>query len=522
MTARKAFKESAAARVMAVVMLTLFAAVLVCAGAWLPRFWPLNLQPPNTPAVRFVTATPTLPHLTLPSASPTPVPTPVVFSRWRGAYFDTPTLPDEPALTRSESALAFDWGEDAPAPELPADNFSARWTTRQEIPAGVYRLTARFDNGARLWVDDTLIIDEWRNGPIRSASAYVHLAAGVHSLKMAYYHVEGPAVAQLEVAYLAAFPDWQAAYFDQPDFNSPPVVIRNEAEIDYDWGAASPIPSVIPADRFAARWSRSAGFEAGVYLFQIEAEGRVRLWLDGQPLLESWDETALRRLEAKTGPLEQGRHEVRVEYVKERGQALIRVNWRSLRASPLSPLAVIVGPSWARAKTPLFLTARDSTPAEGHRLAGFKWELGDGRLAHTPEVTHAYAEAGVYRVNLTVADDRGASDTTAFEIEVEDGDPSTDGAPPIAIIHASSKAQVGHAVTLDAGRSISANPIVSFAWDFGDGVKANAVRVQHTYLVSDTYEVTLTLTDNQGLKDKTRARVEIKEETSQPTAHPDE
>ncbi|MEZ4770945.1 MAG: PA14 domain-containing protein [Caldilineales bacterium] len=49
---------------------------------------------------------------------------------WRGDYFDNPNLAGEPVLQRVDNSLSMNWGSDAPAPGLPVDGFSARWTTR--------------------------------------------------------------------------------------------------------------------------------------------------------------------------------------------------------------------------------------------------------------------------------------------------------------------------------------------------------------------------------------------------------
>ena len=206
---------------------------------------------PTAPPVAFATSTP---------IPPAPVPTTevIAFTEWRGEYFNNPELQGEPVLVRNDPEINFDWGTNAPAPEVPAQNFSARWTISRDVPAGIYRFTANWDNGLRLWIDDNLIGDEWINSPVRSGSVDVNLAAGTHTVRLEYFHTDGPAVVQMRVDYLQNFPDWKAEYFDQPDLNSSPVVVRNEAEINYNWGTTSPIPGTVPDNNFAVRWTRTA------------------------------------------------------------------------------------------------------------------------------------------------------------------------------------------------------------------------------------------------------------------------
>ena len=53
-------------------------------------------------------------------------------------------------------------------------------------------------------------------------------------------------------------------------------------------------------------------------------------------------------------------------------------------------------------------------------------------------------------------------------------------------------------VRFDAGGSTSGESITGYAWDFGDGAKANGVAVEHKYANPGTYTVTLTITDSKG------------------------
>lgn len=41
--------------------------------------------------------------------------------------------------------------------------------------------------------------------------------------------------------------------------------------------------------------------------------------------------------------------------------------------------------------------------------------------------------------------------------------------------------------------------LVSYSWNFGDGTTGSGSTISHTYSVVGTYQVSLTVTDNQGL-----------------------
>ena len=60
-------------------------------------------------------------------------------------------------------------------------------------------------------------------------------------------------------------------------------------------------------------------------------------------------------------------------------------------------------------------------------IASYGWELGDGTTATGERVTHSYASEGTYRVNLTVADGAGNTDTDSLTVTVGPACPVVDG-----------------------------------------------------------------------------------------------
>ena len=93
--------------------------------------------------------------------------------------------------------------------------------------------------------------------------------------------------------------------------------------------------------------------------------------------------------------------------------------------------------------------------------------------------------------------------------------------PPVAVIQAPEQAEVGEGVKFDAGASQSANRIVSYAWEFGDGEGANAVSVRHTYKSPGVYNVILTVTDSNNLSSTSNFQINIVESSMErPTETP--
>jgi hypothetical protein len=86
------------------------------------------------------------------------------FPDWRGEYWSNRNLEGSPTLVRNDEEIDFNWGSGAPDSRIPRDNFSARWTRQVEFDEGLYRFFARADDGIRIYLDNELIIDEWRDG----------------------------------------------------------------------------------------------------------------------------------------------------------------------------------------------------------------------------------------------------------------------------------------------------------------------------------------------------------------------
>jgi LysM repeat protein len=116
---------------------------------------------------------------------------------WKGAYFNNLDLQGSPVLTRHDNAIDFNWGNRSPASGVTADYFSVRWTGSFQFVGGNYRFKATADDGIRIWLDDHLVLDEWRD---TSAQTYVFdmdVSAGTHTLKVEYYENRGDAVAKV-------------------------------------------------------------------------------------------------------------------------------------------------------------------------------------------------------------------------------------------------------------------------------------------------------------------------------------
>ena len=107
-----------------------------------------------------------------------------------GEYYEG-TAFERLVARRYDATLAFDWGHAPPVPGLGAEYFSVRWTGWLLPPAsGRYVLHATVDDGMRIWLNDRLVLDEWRPQPVREFTTSVVLKAGEPcKLRIDYFQV---------------------------------------------------------------------------------------------------------------------------------------------------------------------------------------------------------------------------------------------------------------------------------------------------------------------------------------------
>jgi hypothetical protein len=124
---------------------------------------------------------------------PTPTPTGTATALpWSQALFANATLAEPAYSSGAVAGVAFDWGLAAPAPGLPDDGFSARWTYSETLPGGTYTFHLQASGGARVWLNGALLIDHWAEATA-SADVQSELAAGPQLIVVEYVNRQGAA-----------------------------------------------------------------------------------------------------------------------------------------------------------------------------------------------------------------------------------------------------------------------------------------------------------------------------------------
>jgi len=168
------------------------------------------------------------------------------------------------------------------------------------------------------------------------------------------------------------------------------------------------------------------------------------------------------------------------------------------------PVAVITPPSQTPRLLPVAFNGLGSNDPDG-TVVLWEWNFGDGRTGAGATVEHTFIgldsntatpALDPYVVTLTVTDDNGGRNSTTYSVQ------TTNQAPIAAILTAPNPpiGDPGFAVTFNGGGSYDPDgTLTSYAWNYGDGGTATGLSpAAHTFAAYGTYQVTLTVTDNNG------------------------
>lgn len=269
---------------------------------------------------------------------------------WQAVYWNNSDLNGAPVIQRQDNDLNFDWGFSSPDRALPYDNFSARWERYIDVTPGTYRFTAVVDDGIRVWIDNDLLINQWREQAVQTYTAEKYLGPGHHLIRVEYFERSGAALAKLSWTLNTPGPTptptptpappttggWRGEYFNNLTISGAPALVRNDPEINFAWGGGSPAAE-IAVDGFSVRWTRNLELPAGNYRFTMSVDDGARLFVNGHTLIDAWKEQAATTY---TGDifLPGGTITVQMEYFESRGGASARLTWQQVSGGGGEPI----------------------------------------------------------------------------------------------------------------------------------------------------------------------------------------
>ncbi len=121
---------------------------------------------------------------------------------WFGQYYNTevrmPRRFIQLRMERIDRIINFDWGEGGPGGGVNANDFGVRWTgCIRAMQDGEYEFISRTDDGARLYIDDELVFESWRDQGASDLHFSVELRRGAHKAVFEHFENGGAASASL-------------------------------------------------------------------------------------------------------------------------------------------------------------------------------------------------------------------------------------------------------------------------------------------------------------------------------------
>lgn len=238
----------------------------------------------------------------------------------------------------------------SPASGVNADNFCVKWTGTASIPTKAwYTIYVLRDDGMRVWVDNSLILDAWSNSSPTLDSVSIFLQPGDHSLKVEMYDAGFDAVARVSltrgIGMVGKYFNRVVNTTENPnDF----VMIRPDILSMLDWVTTSPLdpsnlepnaPS-ISSNNFSVIWQGRIHLQGDQYACQniafkarVDDGGFMRMWNDpyggGQIdlITDAWIVQGL-NLYTHTRWMCGGTYRVEARYFESAGNAVANFWWQ--------------------------------------------------------------------------------------------------------------------------------------------------------------------------------------------------
>ncbi|MBN1415219.1 MAG: glycoside hydrolase family 3 C-terminal domain-containing protein [Bacteroidales bacterium] len=214
----------------------------------------------------------------------------------KAEYFDNMELKGTPFLTRTDKNIHFDFISNAPLPGK-STRFSVRWSGNLSVPeTGTYFLGFRGDDGYRVFLDNRLLFESWKDQAPTTTKVKVELVKGTkYRLNIEYYQNLGGAVAKFQ---------WSK---EDKDYINRIVNVAKQADVVVYVGGISPwlegeeMPVELEGFQGGDRTSLNLPAVQEKVLRAIKAAGKpiVLVLLNGSALAVNWaDENVNAILEA--------------------------------------------------------------------------------------------------------------------------------------------------------------------------------------------------------------------------------
>ncbi len=132
------------------------------------------------------------------------------------------------------------------------------------------------------------------------------------------------------------------------------------------------------------------------------------------------------------------------------------------------------------------------TASSGSSIIKYQWDFNNDKTfdAEGQTTSYTYSKARTYTAKLKITDNYGEVATDTVQVTIET-------IPPIAAFTTNpSEPYTSDTITFTDTSTDQDGTITSWHWDFGDGATSNEKNPTHKYTEDETYNIKLTVTDN--------------------------
>ncbi|UCE06155.1 MAG: glycoside hydrolase family 3 C-terminal domain-containing protein, partial [bacterium] len=116
-------------------------------------------------------------------------------------------------------------------------------------------------------------------------------------------------------------------YFNNMDLSGEPALVRIDNQVHFDWGGQSP-DDAINSEQFSVRWTgKLIAPETGEYQIAVTTDDGVRLYIDGELVIEYWQDRAPASNIISMKLEKSHEYDIRMEYYENAGGAFASLGW---------------------------------------------------------------------------------------------------------------------------------------------------------------------------------------------------
>lgn len=161
-------------------------------------------------------------------------------------------------------------------------------------------------------------------------------------------------------------------YFNTMNLSGLPTT-RLDSVLNFDWNSGVPLPA-LPVDQFSVRWlGQIQPNYSETYTFYTTSDDGVRLWINGQLLVDDWNNHAAKQVTSTITLAAGTKYDLKMEYFENSGNAVARLEWSSKsQARQFVPMVNLYPAVDPYAVTPLVPSGLLATPTSATQI-GLLW-----------------------------------------------------------------------------------------------------------------------------------------------------